>query len=101
MSLKSSITTLSEQAFWDVDMKSLDWHLHKSFILERIMQYGTHEDYMKLLILFGKDDVKEAALQANDLDDFSISYLSLTLGTPPSSFKCYKRKQSQGNFWNY
>ena len=101
MSSSILINKLSKRAFWDVEMESINWDDHRAFILERIMQYGTMDDWKIIRKVLDLKDLKHAATQANDLDDFSLSFLSLFLKIPREQFRCYIKKQSKTPFWTY
>lgn len=95
------IQYLSPHLFWDVAIKEIDKEQHRTFILERVMRYGRLNDWLVLKRLYGLPEIKAIALDARDLDDFSIAFLSLIFNIKKEDFRCYKQKQLQPSFWNY
>lgn len=87
--------------FWDTDPASIDVKEHAGFITERVMKYGTLDDWRKPKIFYGLDGIAEEAVNIRDLDDFSLSFLSTILHIPQHRFRCYTMKQSHPGFWNY
>ena len=65
------------------------------------MRFGSENDWFLLKKVYGMERLKKIALEVRDLDDFSLSYLSLIFDVKKEMFRCYKHKQSQPNFWNY
>lgn len=100
-SKKYKVSDLSEILFWDVEVQNLDWDKHASFILERIMLYGSIRDWGIVKRVYGLKKLKTIALSLRNLDDFSISFLSTIFQMEKSNFRCYKLKQLNQNFWNY
>lgn len=96
-----SINTLSKEIFWDTPVAHIDKVQHAGFVLERVMMFGTLEDWKILKHLYSKKEIQKIAVSLRNLDDFSISFLSLVLGIEKNEFRCYTLKQSQPSFWNY
>lgn len=82
-------------------MEHIDKSQHAGFVLERVMMYGTLEDWKILKLLYSKKELRNMAVTLRTLDDFSISFLSLVLGVDKNQFRCYTQKQSHPSFWNY
>ena len=51
---KKEIPHHIKRFFWDVDKKKLDLNLHKKSIIERIINYGTLDDWRWLSLTYGK-----------------------------------------------
>lgn len=52
---------LSKQAFWDVDMKSIEGKedTYAAWIIKRIAQYGTIDDMVSIDVFYGRKRVLE------------------------------------------
>lgn len=98
---KYTAHSLSPHLFWDVNISEVDLENHASFILERVMRYGQLSDWILLKKVYGLAKIKSIALEIRELDDFSISFLSLILNVKKENFRCYKQKQFQPSFWDY
>jgi hypothetical protein len=84
---------LSKQAFWDVNMDSIDYEKHAVHVVEKVIERGKAEDFNNLLIYYSFDGVKELALQAHWLSDISINFCCVLFKVHPTDFKCYGKKQ--------
>jgi hypothetical protein len=87
--------------FWDVKLDQLDLKRHKSLILERVFNYGQLKDFKLVLQLYGIQEIQREILQLKNLSDKSLHFLSFYFSIPKNQFKCYIRKQSKKQHWNY
>jgi len=92
---------LSRQAFWDVDMEKIDYEKNARFVVEKVIDRGTHKDFLNILNFYGFRKVKELALQANWLSDVSINFCCTLFDVNPNDFKCYEKKQLNRQHWNF
>ncbi len=54
------MNTLQKQSlFWDVDLKSLDFKEHASYIIERVLDFGDDEDVRWLFSTYPKTVIRE------------------------------------------
>jgi hypothetical protein len=49
---------LSRRAFWDIDLKRLDFDRYPEFTIVRAMERGTLNDIREVIRYYGKDKVK-------------------------------------------
>lgn len=96
-----AIKDLSPGIFWDTPIENINPREHGGFILERVMMYGELKDWKVLQEMYSIKELSSIATSVRNLDDFSISFLSLVLDVDKSQFRCYTEKQSLPSFWNY
>ena len=53
----------SSDIFWDTDSAELDIHKNADYIIDRVVGYGTLEDWRTILDIYGHDKVKETVTQ--------------------------------------
>ncbi len=99
--IKTKLAELSPHLFWDTEVSTLDWEEHAEYIFERVLFYGQVQDWLLIKKVYGTEGIKNLAQNSKTLDDRSLSFLSFILNIRKESFKCYKHKQSQQNFWTY
>ncbi|MDB5150642.1 MAG: hypothetical protein JWQ57_4662 [Mucilaginibacter sp.] len=92
---------LSKQAFWDVDMGSIDYQKHAGYVVEKVIERGKEQDFKNLIKFYGFDRVGELALQASWLSDISINFCCTLFKVKPTDFKCYEKKQLNLQHWNF
>jgi hypothetical protein len=92
---------LSKQAFWDVDMNSIDYEKHARYIVEKVVERGKWDDFVSLIRFYGYNEVKNLALQASWLSDISINFCCKAFHVKPTDFKCYEKKQLNRQHWNF
>jgi hypothetical protein len=91
---------LSRTAFWDVDMKSLDYETNARFVIEKVMNYGLWDDMVEVLRYYGHERVKTEVTQAVYLKKKTLSFCCTIFDLTPDQFRCYKRQQSNPLPWN-
>ncbi|HLO89955.1 MAG: DUF6922 domain-containing protein [Chloroflexota bacterium] len=101
MASENYISLLSPHLFWDVDLKDIDPELHKQFIVGRVMGYGTISDWRVIQKHLGLEEIGRVAVNINDLDAKSCSFLSLITNIPLKEFKCYTTRQLNPPHWNF
>ena len=94
-----SISELSTHLFWDVDATTLDPIRSSSFIIRRVLQYGTINDWNRVAQCYGIQTIARVAMQARDLDRRAATFVSLLSGFPKEKFKCYADRQSTMQHW--
>ena len=98
---KGNISELLKQSYlWDVDItpgKPVSTRL----IVERIFTLGTLAEVALLLKYFGKEEVEKVLLNLNYIDSKTLNFASKFFGKSKKTFKCYIRKQSIPQLWNY
>lgn len=101
MTEKRNKPVLSKQAFWDVDMDSIDYEKNARYVVEKVIERGKADDFNSLLKFYGAEKLKELALQATWLSDISINFCCTLFKVKPTDFKCYTKKQLNQAHWNY
>lgn len=95
------LTNLSKKPFWDTPIKNLEKHKHSTFILERIMRYGTIEDYKILKTTYTHEELKAIARTVKELDAVSLSFLCADLGLEKKEFRGLTKIVSREIAWNF
>jgi hypothetical protein len=92
---------LSTTLFWDTDREELDMQQHKAFIIARVLDYGTWDDWKLIRDYYSLPVIKEVALNIRSLFPQSLSFIAATTHTPIEEFRCYKLRQSTPQHWNF
>ncbi len=91
---------LSKVIFWDTDYNRIDWVNKARYVIERVVMYGTVQDWRAIQAYYGMERIKTEMLQSRDLDDKTLSFLSCIFNIPIEEFRCYKLKQSMPIHWH-
>jgi hypothetical protein len=83
---------LTKEVFWNCDINKFDYLRDKKFIIERIIDAGLENDEIIMWRLYSYDDIKNVALNMENLDEDIVTYMSFVLKVKESEFKCYKKK---------
>jgi len=95
-----SIKDFSSHLFWDVDKSNFDLDNHKIQMISKVLEYGTWEDWTLLKSYYGRETIKDVALQLRSLDEVTLSFLAAIFDLDKTAFRCYKHKQLVRNYWN-
>lgn len=94
------LNEISPDYFWDVNYKKLDPGNSKRLIIERVFTMGKAQEIMKLINFYGEKEVISVLKDLNYLDPKTLNFVSKYFNLPLQSFKCYKRKQLNPQFWD-
>ena len=67
---------MSPQLFWDVDPETVDTKKNARWLIERVVQRGTWEDWLLISELYGKSGLR-AIVPALRLDAKSVNFLRI------------------------
>ncbi len=90
----------SVNLFWDIDPATLDFEQHRKYVVARVLEYGTLEDWRLLLQRFTLESIIAVAQTLRTLDPKALSFLSTIGNVPRRSFRCYTLSQSIPTCWN-
>jgi hypothetical protein len=83
----SDLNQLSPHLFWDVEQVS--WDTHSAFLVQRILEYGSLEDFRLLRLKIGLDGIVEIAKQLRSLEHKTLNFISVIANCPLNEFRCY------------
>ena len=95
----SAIPNLRPTLFWDTDPGSIQWDKNYRFVIERVLERGTFEEWQEIKQYYGLEKIKEAALQARWLDNTTLSFCSNYFHIPKEQFRCYILKSLNPAPW--
>ena len=82
----------SNQCFWDMDYKKLDFQNDKNFIIERVVSRGGSNDEVELLKFYGWETVKNEVVKIRYLNKKILNYLSVIFSINKENFRAYKNE---------
>lgn len=95
------LADFSEGLFWDVAPDTLDIERHLKYVVARVLEAGTLEDWQLLSRHFTLPRIIDVARQLRSLDPKSVAFLSAVGHVPRESFRCYTSTQSTTTHWTY
>ncbi len=85
---------LSKRLFWDSDPEQVDMIEHKSFIISRVLEYGTFKDWRLILAYYGLQEIAQTATTIRTLDKKALAFIATLSGKAKEEFRCYINQQS-------
>jgi len=96
---KISADDFSRGLFWDIDPATLDVGRHINYIVGRVLEAGTIEDWNLLCRHLSLQGVVQIAQQLRSMDPRSLAFLSVVGRIPQEQFRCCTQKQSTQTHW--
>ena len=66
--------------------------LYPAFIVSRVFEIGTLNDWRLLVSYYGMDRIVETCKQLRRLDRVSLAFITTVSDTNPTDFRCYTSK---------
>jgi hypothetical protein len=89
----------STNLFWDTDPSKVDMEKHAKYIVGRVLDYGSWEDWLLIRNYYGIDRLREIATGLRSMFPNSLSFIALATDTPETQFRCYELIQSKIEPW--
>jgi len=93
--------TFSTNLFWDIDPSTLDMEKHAKYIVERVLDHGSWEDWLLIRNYYGIDKLREIALGIRSMERKSLSFIAAATHTSENQFRCYELLQSKNLHWYF
>lgn len=87
--------------FWDIDLDTLDKKQNARFIIHRVIQRGSLEDWKTIKSFYGIKKLKEEITQIRDLDPKSLTFFSIYFAIPKVDFRCFTTQQYSQKHFSY
>lgn len=95
------VRRLSEGLFWDVDRASLDAARHRRFIIRRVLERGTFEDWKAIKAFYTVEGIVEEARRMRTLEPSALAFVACVGRVDERTFRCYTSKPSARKHWDY
>jgi hypothetical protein len=89
---EKNLKDLSPHLFWDVDRNAVLPEVHQKFIIQRVLEYGTLNDWQTVLRFYGRETIIETAQTLRSLDPRALAFIAVFSGIPREHFRCYTTK---------
>ncbi len=90
---------LSKMLFWDCDYSKINWENSYVFVIIRVLERGTLDEWFEIKRHYGMEKIKETTLHARYLSKKTLSFCSTIFDTPIEQFRCYKLMSSSPEHW--
>ncbi|MCQ2323801.1 MAG: hypothetical protein MJZ53_02985 [Paludibacteraceae bacterium] len=94
------INQLSTILFWDMDKTQLDVESHSQQLIQRVLEYGTLQDWRLIRNYYGMSRIVKECQQMRTLDPFALSFICAMSDTKKEEYRCFHFAQSYPTHWN-
>lgn len=91
----------SPHLFWDVDPAQISLETHQVWLVKRVLEKGVWADWLLLLDVLGREQVRDAVKGVRYLEEKALSFACVFLDLDKTQLRCYTQKHSQATHWNY
>jgi hypothetical protein len=91
----------SPALFWDIDPGTLDIERHLKYVVARVLEAGTLDDWMLLCRQFTLPGIIDIARRLRSLDPRALAFLSVVGHVPRETFRCFTSKPLTPAPWTY
>ena len=92
---------ISAALFWDTKMENINWNTNAPYVVERVLSRGAWADFKTLLAFYGKERIRNEALNLRYLDKRTLAFCASYFNIPIEKFRCYTTQQSNPGHWSY
>lgn len=97
---QSSKPNLPKRLFWEFDYETLDWQRSYRSIIERVIEWGSPQEWENMISFYGRESVIKALQEDIPyLTDQAVGAVTAYFHLQKSELKCYTKKQSQKEHW--
>lgn len=100
ISHENVINALSPHLFWDIDMSTADMDTCPSQIIQRVLEYGTLEDWRLIYHYYGLDKIVAVCQSLRALEPKALAFICCISNTNKEQYRCYRIKQSNPTLLN-
>ena len=100
MSTDTYISQISPVLFWDIDREKMDVESHSAGLIQRVLEYGTLQDWRLTRDYYGMDRIVADCKQLRTLDPMALSFICAMSNTNKEDYRCYQFRQSNPTSWN-
>jgi len=97
---KDYISKLSHHLFWDIDISNADMDICPAYIIQRVLEYGSLEDWRLIRTYYGLDKIVSVCKSLRTLDPKALAYICCISNTPKEEYRCYHTRLSNLTLWN-
>ena len=87
------------ELFWDIDPSELDWHEHRFYVIERVLERGNVAQFLELIRVYGREEIAEVVSKSRQLNPRMRNFCALYFELPLNDL-CTKQP-SYPEHWHY
>jgi hypothetical protein len=86
------LSNLTGGLLWNMNIEKIDYLRDKKLIIERIIESGMEKDEIIMWKLYSYEDIKNVAINMENLHKDDVTYMAFVLKIKEDEFKCYGKK---------
>ncbi len=90
---------LNPLLFWDCDYSKIDFEKNYAFVIVRVLERGSFDDWFAIKKYYGIEKMKEAVLNTRYLSRKVLSFCCAIFDLKQEDFRCFKLMSSSPELW--
>ena len=92
---------ITPSIFWDTQYEKIDWAKNASYVIDRVLHYGTWGDWKSIQAFYGRQKIEEVTLRLRYMDKRVLAYCSVYLNIPKEKFRCFNTEPLLQKQWSF
>ena len=89
---KNELPVFSKRCFWEQDYTKLDFNSDRSYIITKVVSFGSQDDYIELFRYYGWDIIKTEVVNIRYLNNKILNFLSVLFEIDRKKFRAYNNR---------
>ncbi len=90
---------LNPSLLWDFGEKEFDLQKNKKIIIQRVVEYGTLEDWSFIIKQYGEAEVVRNIKELSGLSKLNVNFICKVFNLKPHELKCCTKPQWRKQHW--
>ena len=93
------IQSLSPSLFWDVDRENVDDEKHRRFVMQRVLERGSFDDWRLTKERYTLPTIVAEAQQMRSLEPKALAFIACVGGVHEETFRCFTLRRLHQKHW--
>ena len=99
---KRGYHSLNPALLWEYDLSTFNWQASRTLVVQRVVELGRPEDFYAAFDMYGGvEGFREILKDVPYLSPIDLNFVSFTFNLKKEELRCYKRRQSSPQHWNF
>ena len=90
---------LNPSLLWDFGEKEFSFQENKKIIIQRVVEYGTLEDWSFIIKQYGEAEVVRNIKELSGLSKLNVNFICKVFNLKPHELKCCTKPQWRNQHW--
>jgi hypothetical protein len=93
------IQSLTPSLFWDVNREDVDDEKHRRFVMQRVLERGSLDDWRRTKERYTLPTIVAEAQQMRSLEPKALAFIACVGGVREETFRCFTLRRLHQKHW--